>query len=70
MAFFGSSWLDEPIDDDSPMFGRNWKDDTYYEYYKDDDGEYKKISTKKELKEAKDNNNIYSFDGTKYERKL
>jgi len=70
MALFGSNWLeDEPVDDDRPMFGRKWLDDTHDEYFLNDSGEYQKIRTKKELNEAIDNNNRFTFDGFNYNLK-
>ena len=64
----GSSWLeDEPINDDRPMFGRNWLDETHELYYLDDsNGEMIQISNKKEYNKASDENNIYSFDRKNY----
>ena len=38
MTLFGSSWLDEPIDDDSPMFGRNLLDERHFEYFINNEG--------------------------------
>lgn len=69
MALFGSSWLDEPVDDDRPLFGRGFLDETSFEYFKDKDGEMKKITTKRELHDSIDENNRYSFDGTSYNLK-
>jgi len=40
MALFGKNWLDEPTDDDKPMFGRNLLDETQFEYFLNDKGEY------------------------------
>ena len=70
MAIFGSDWLDEPLDNDKPLIGRNWLDEASYEYYLDEDGDFKKITTQKELHEAIDKNNIYQFDGKYYHLKL
>lgn len=69
MAIFGNNWIDEPIDDDSPLFGHNLLDDTHYDYYKDENGDFQKITTKRELYQAIDNNNVYSFDGKQYNLK-
>lgn len=66
MAIFGSSWLDEPIDDDRSIFFSKYKDETSYQYYKDDNGDMQKIITKRELSDAIDKNNLYSFDGSNY----
>ncbi len=69
MALFGSSWLDEPLDDDKPLFGRNWLDETHFEYFINHEGEYQQIKTKKELLDAIDNNNRFEFDGKNYNLK-
>jgi hypothetical protein len=69
MAIFGSSWSDEPVDDDRPMFGRNWLDETHFEYFINSEGKYQKIETKKELNEAIENNNRFTFDGSNYNLK-
>ncbi len=70
MAIFGRSWLDEPIDDDDrSMFGRNWLDETHFEYFINNEGDYQKIETKRELHDAIDNNNRFTFDGENYNLK-
>lgn len=69
MAIFGASWLDEPIDDDGPLFGRGLSDEKNVEYFRNNEGEYKQIKTKRELIEAIDNNNVYTFDGNNYNLK-
>lgn len=69
MALFGSSWLDEKLDNDKPMFGSNWLDETHFEYFINDEGEYQKIETKRELHDAIDNNNRFTFDGKNYNLK-
>lgn len=70
MALFGSSWLDdEPAHNDRPMFGSQYLDDTHFEYFKNDQGEYQKIKTLRELKDAEENGNIFSFDGKSYTSK-
>lgn len=66
MAHFGSSWLDEPVDDDRPMIGRNWLDETHFEYFINEDGVYQKIETKRQLYDAIDNNNRFTYDGENY----
>ncbi len=66
MALFGSNWLDESIDDDRPMFGSNWLDETHFEYFINNEGEYQQIKTKRELNDAIDNNNRFTFDGNNY----
>jgi len=66
MGIIGNSWLEESVDDDRPMFGRNWLDETHFEYYINDKGEYQKIETKRELYDAIDNNNRFTFDGKNY----
>ncbi len=66
MALFGGSWLDEPVDDDRPLFGRGLLDETHYEYFKNEAGDIQKITTKRELHDAIDQNNRYSFDGINY----
>lgn len=69
MALFGNSWLDEPVDYDRPMFGRNWLDETHFEYFINNEGEYQKIQTKRELHDAIENNNRFTFDGSNYNLK-
>ena len=69
MAIFGASWLDEPIDDDRPLFGRGLSDEKNVKYFKNSEGEYQQIKTKRELVEAIDNNNVYVFDGNDYNLK-
>jgi hypothetical protein len=66
MAFFGSNWLEDPADNDRPMFGSNWLDETNFEYFINDKDEYQKIETKRELNNAIDNNNRYTFDGSNF----
>lgn len=66
MAIFGSSWLDKSIDDDRPMFGRSLSDETSFEYFINDKSEFQKIETKRELHDAIDNNNRFTFDGKNY----
>lgn len=69
MALFGSSWLDEPVDDDKPLFGRKYLDETHHEYFINDQGEYQQVKTKRELSEAIDKNNLFTFDGNNYNLK-
>lgn len=70
MALFGRTWLDTPLDsDDRPLLGSNWTDETSFEYFLNSQGEYQKIETKRELYEAFDNNNIFTFDGNNYNLK-
>ncbi len=69
MAIFGASWLDEPIDDDRPLFGRGLSDETHSEYFINSDGQYQPIKTKQELYDAIDNNNRFTFDGNDYHLK-
>ena len=69
MAIFGSSWLDEPVDDDRPIFGRNLLDETHYEYYMNESDEMVRITTKRELSDAIDKDNVYAFDGREYSKK-
>jgi hypothetical protein len=70
MAMFGSSWLNEPTDNDRPIVGSEWLDDTHYDYFVNERGEYQKIKTKSELKEAESSDNVYEFDGKNYYHKL
>lgn len=66
MAMFGSGWLEESVDYDKPMFGSNWLDETHFEYFINNEGEYQKIKTKRELKDALENSNRFIFDGKNY----
>ena len=66
LALFGGSWLDEPVDDDSPLFGRGFLDETHFEYFKNEAGDMTKITTKRELSDAIEQGNRYSFDGEDY----
>jgi hypothetical protein len=66
MALFGGNWLDEPVDDDRPLFGRGLLDETHFDYFKNELGDMQKITTKQELNNAIDLNNRYSFDGIEY----
>ena len=68
MALFGRNWLDEPVDSE-PTFGRSWLDEKHSEYFINNDGEYQKIETKKELNDAIDNNNMFVYDGKNYHKK-
>ena len=69
MALFGSNWLEDThIDDDRPLFGSGWIDETHKQYFLDDDGEFKEITNRREQSEAIDNDNIYTFDGTHYNK--
>jgi len=69
MALFGSNWLDEPIDEDGPLFGRNYLDEKNFEYFINYEGEYQQIKTKLELSNAIKNNNRFIFDGNNYNLK-
>lgn len=69
MAMFGSDWLDDKVDDHESMFSRKHKTDTDFEYFLNENGEYQKIETKRELYNAIDNNNRFEFDGKNYIKK-
>lgn len=69
MSIFGSSWLEEtPYEEDGGIMG-HWRDETSYTYYQGDDGEYYKVNNMREFHDNHDKNNLYSFDGEKYQIK-